>query len=180
MISHFHHSFVTNEQQCNDHIFGKILFHQIVLKMWWKCDKCKKKLEEGITFSSQFCHYVMKFVKFPDLSSWAKLRSLYLITLLWKCDENVMNCIWYSFFGSYHLKIPASQKTSCSFTMGAFTLAVFCFSDNFFIHHSVEHKRRGNSNLRTRKKVHTKHISMTKPSQFCGLFLISWHHILVT
>ena len=85
--------------------------------MWWKCGKCKKKLEEEITFSSQFCYYVKKFLMFPDLSLWAKLWSLYLITLWWKCDENVMNCIWYSFFGSYHLKIPASQKTSCSFTM---------------------------------------------------------------
>ena len=93
------------------------IFYQIVLKMCWKCDKCKKKLEEEITFSSQFSHYVMKFIKFSDLSYWAKLWSLYLITLWWKCDENVMNCIWYSFFGSYHLKIPASQKTSCSFTM---------------------------------------------------------------
>ena len=117
MISHFHHNFMTNGQQCNYHIFGKIIFHQIVLKMCWKCDKCKKKLEEEITFSSQFCHYVKKFVMFPDLSFWAKLWSLYLITLWWKCDENVMNWIWYLFFGSHHLKIPALQKTWWSFTM---------------------------------------------------------------
>ena len=32
-ISHFHHNFMTNGQQCNYHIFGKIIFHQIVLKM---------------------------------------------------------------------------------------------------------------------------------------------------
>ena len=97
--------------------FYIILFCQIVLKMWWKCDKCKKKLEEEITFSSQFRHYVTKFVMFPDLSFWAKLWSLYLITLWWKCDENVMNWIWYLFFGSHHLKIPALKKTWCSFTM---------------------------------------------------------------
>ena len=118
---------MTNRWNCDHDVVSSGF---IFITLWSKCDENVRQWKKWSFGRTHFGHNFVtmsrkeKFIENDFvMKSWPDTKSIFHImvvffyfTLLWKCDENVMSLFMYSFFGSRHLKFPASEKSWWAFT----------------------------------------------------------------